>query len=293
MVLSDLISAEIADLDDHARHVLGAVAAIGREIEPRAACCGRSTLHDERARSRGADRDRRPVAGRRQRSTPTASVTRCSAKSSTPTCSRRNEPRLHRTNRRDAAATVPPTCLRRADRAGELAFHLDRAGDSEGAFVALLAAADAAETVAPVPRSVISSVRSSCGTPSASAPPRSAEVTGCGRPPSSPRTPSATSEQSSSLGPRFEAGPPPLGAAWGHERLGRYLWSSGQLDESRVEFAAGGRAADECDGSDAAPVFAGLGQADADVRRLRVSRTMVRQGLRPRPDRRRQPVGRG
>src|SRR5439155_10113756 len=34
-------------------------------------------------------------------------------------------------------------------RAGELAFHLDRAGDREAAFVASLAAADAAETVAP------------------------------------------------------------------------------------------------------------------------------------------------
>ena len=32
IVLSDLISAEIADLDDHARQVLGAVAAIGREV---------------------------------------------------------------------------------------------------------------------------------------------------------------------------------------------------------------------------------------------------------------------
>ena len=39
--------------------------------------------------------------------------------------------------------------LTRADRASELAFHLDRAGDAGAAFVALLAAADAAESVAP------------------------------------------------------------------------------------------------------------------------------------------------
>ena len=43
MVLSDLISAEIAGLDDVARQVLDAVATIGRETEPRAArCCRRS-----------------------------------------------------------------------------------------------------------------------------------------------------------------------------------------------------------------------------------------------------------
>src|SRR5205807_839442 len=56
--------------------------------------------------------------------------------------------RLHR-RVADALQEQSADQLTRADRAGELAFHLDRAGDNEAAFIALLAAADAAETVAP------------------------------------------------------------------------------------------------------------------------------------------------
>src|SRR5690606_32772639 len=56
--------------------------------------------------------------------------------------------RLHR-RVADALQQRSTAQLTRADRAGELAFHLDRAGDRDGAFVALLAAADAAETIAP------------------------------------------------------------------------------------------------------------------------------------------------
>ena len=56
--------------------------------------------------------------------------------------------RLHR-RVADALADQAPDILSRADRASELAFHLDRAGDHSAAFVALLFAADAAETVAP------------------------------------------------------------------------------------------------------------------------------------------------
>ena len=177
-------------------------------------------------------------------STPTGSATRCSAKSSTPTCSPRNEHACTAASPR-RCSNSPADALRRADRAGELAFHLDRAGDSEGAFVALLAAADAAETIAPgaafghLERAF--ELWDAVGERAAHG---RAAVTGCGRPPTSPRPRSATSERSRSLEPRSQAGPPPLGAAWGHERLGRYLWSTGRLEESRVEFAAGSRAAD-------------------------------------------------
>ena len=101
-----------------------------------------------------------------------------------------------------------PDALRRADRAGELAFHLDRSGDTEGAFFALLAAADAAETLAPAAAfghlerafelwdAVGERVRA-----------RSAEATGCGKPPNWRRTPSATIEQSRSLGPHWKPVP--------------------------------------------------------------------------------------
>lgn len=56
--------------------------------------------------------------------------------------------RLHRRVAADLRRQ-PAEVLRRADRAGELAFHLDRGGDVAGAFTVLLAAADAAESVAP------------------------------------------------------------------------------------------------------------------------------------------------
>ena len=60
----------------------------------------------------------------------------------------------------------------------------------------------------------------------------------------------------------FRHGPPPRGVAWGHERLGRYLWASGHLDESTIEFeAAAALIADEA-GPHAAAVYAGLGQAE-------------------------------
>ena len=60
----------------------------------------------------------------------------------------------------------------------------------------------------------------------------------------------------------FEFGPPRLGAAFGHERLGRYLWSSGRLEESRVEFTLAEQLLSGDEGAESAPVFAGLGQAE-------------------------------
>ena len=113
-----------------------------------------------------------------------------------------------------------------------------------------------------VPRSVISSAPSSCGIRSANAPRRSIAATACGRPPTSPPPRSATNEPCSWRAPRSSCGPPPLGAAWGHERLGRYLWATGRLEESRVEFAQAAAMLGDDEGAAAAPVFAGLGQAE-------------------------------
>jgi len=67
--------------------------------------------------------------------------------------------RLHRS----IAATLvqqPADALPRADHADELAFHLDRVGDIDGAFCAFLAAADAAEMVAPASRTARATMRS-------------------------------------------------------------------------------------------------------------------------------------
>ena len=57
-------------------------------------------------------------------------------------------------------------------------------------------------------------------------------------------------------------GPPRQGEAWGHERLGRYLWASGRLDESQSEFERAASLLTTDDGPEAACVFAGLGQAE-------------------------------
>ena len=149
--------------------------------------------------------------------------------------------RLHR-RIAEALRQQPADVLRRADRAGELAFHLDRAGDSEGAFVALLAAADAAETVAPaaafghLERAFELWDGAGETLPQASRGDRlwqAAELA----------TSTVGNQRALELArAAFEFGPPPLGAAWGHERLGRYLWSSGQLAGEPSRVRAGGGA---------------------------------------------------
>ncbi len=259
MVLSDLISAEIAGLDDNARHVLGAVATIGREVGHEFLATV-IALHDQALETAlrtvidaqllvvdntsNTYRFRHPLLGE-------------------VVYSDLLPPQRTRLHARIAESLQQqsPDALRRADRAGELAFHLDRSGNTEGAFFALLAAADAAETLAPAAAfghlerafelwDVVGE--------------RSITVS------RSDRLWQAAELATYTVGNQraveiarsaLQAGPPPLGPAFGHERLGRYLWSSGQLDESRVEYQ---RAAEllTIDGSDAAPVFAGLGQAD-------------------------------
>ena len=258
IVLSDLISSEIADLDDRSRLVLGAVATIGREAshELLAAVIDLSAPELEAAVRTVIDarmlivdnesyRFRHPLLGEvvyadllpPQRA------------------------RLHRS----IATTLqqqPADVLRRADRAGELAFHLDRAGDSEEAFSALLAAADAAETIAPgaafghLERAfeLWDSVGERSGTVNRGHRLwQAADIA----------TSTVGNERAVQLArAAFDCGPPPLGAAWGHERLGRYLWATGRLEESTVEFARAAFKLSDDDGTAAATVFAGLGQAE-------------------------------
>ena len=135
------------------------------------------------------------------------------------------------------SATRRPTSSARADRASELAFHLDRAGDHAAAFVALLLAADAAETVAPAAALRHLERAWSSGTPPASP---------AGTADRGDRLWQAAELASGTVGNEraadiareaFQYGAPPRGVAWGHERLGRYLWGAGQLEESAAEFA--------------------------------------------------------
>jgi DNA-binding CsgD family transcriptional regulator len=258
IVLSDLISAEVAALDETARHVLGVVAAIGRdvthelladaaELDATELVAAIRTVIDERLLEveHDAYRFRHPLLGE---------VVYADLL----------PPERKRVHRRlaDVFGGQTVDVLRRPDRAGELAFHLDRAGDVGGAFVALLAAADAAESVAPgaafahVTRALELWDLAGDGSTAASR---------------SDRLWQAAELATSTVGnlraielarAAFEVGPPPLGAAWGHERLGRYLWASGRLAESSVEFALAAELLSDDDDPAAAIVWAGLGQAE-------------------------------
>jgi DNA-binding NarL/FixJ family response regulator/tetratricopeptide (TPR) repeat protein len=257
IVLSDLISAEVAALDETARHVLGVVAAIGRDVthELLADAVELDAADLEAAIHTAIDegllvvehdayRFRHPLLGEV-----------VYADLLLP-----ERQRLHR-KLAHVFGGQSSDVLRRPDRAGELAFHLDRAGDVGGAFTALLAAADSAEAVAPgaafahVTRAL--ALWDAAGDHSSSA-------SRCDR------LWQAAELATSTVGnPRaielaraaFELGPPPLGAAWGHERLGRYLWASGQLEQSSTEFALAAELVTDDDPS-AALVWAGLSQAE-------------------------------
>jgi DNA-binding CsgD family transcriptional regulator/tetratricopeptide (TPR) repeat protein len=256
IVLSDLISTEIADLDDHARLVLGAIATIGRDanhqllaavvdLTERDLEAALRTVIDSRILvvDNEAYRFRHPLLGE---------VVYADLL----------PPQRARLHRSVAATLQQQTAdvLRRADRAGELALHLDRAGDDEAAFSALLAAADAAETLAPAAAfghlERAFELWDSVGERAAEANRghrlwQAADIA----------TSTAGNERAVQLArAAFEAGPPPLGAAWGHERLGRYLWATGRLQESSIEFAKAVALLSE--GVVAAPVYAGLGQAE-------------------------------
>ena len=169
--------------------------------------------------------------------------------------------RLHR-QVADALQQQSAAQLGRADRAGELAFHLDRAGDHEAAFVALLAAADAAQTVAP--GAAFAHLE------------RAFELwddvgDAAARENRGHRLWQAAELGSATAGNQravevaqaaFKFGPPPQGEAFGHERLGRYLWASGHVEESRAEFEkAAALLGDDADPK-AAAVYAGIGQAE-------------------------------
>jgi DNA-binding CsgD family transcriptional regulator len=161
-----------------------------------------------------------------------------------------------------ALANRDPAGATRPDRASELAVHLDRAGDREAAFDALLAAADSSETAAPATAlrhleralELWDSVGRSAATADRGDRLWQAAELASG---------TVGNEAAAHLARRaLECGPPWRGEAWGHERLGRYLWGAGHLDDSAREFS---RAADLLAGDsglDAARVFAGLAQSE-------------------------------
>lgn len=258
-VLSDLISADLAGLDRHSRDLLGVVAAIGQEsshdllvtvsglddaiVEAgiRAAMAVHLIVVDEGSE---AYRFRHALIGE---------VVYAELLPS-------ERKRLHR---RVADVIAARASTSGVEVMGELAFHLDRAGDHAGAFRALLAAADASETVAPAValRHLERALAlwddvgdAAAGMNRAYRMWQTAEVV-------SGAVGDARAVELARAA--FTFGPPPLGAAWGHERLGRYLWAAGDLAGSALEYeraAALLESGDEQGG--AAATFAGLAQSE-------------------------------
>ena len=146
-LLSELIEADIASLDPAGRHVLAALATVGRDTDPgllaavveldeptveaavHAAVDARLLVIDS---ATDTYRVRHPLIGE------------VAYNAALPTERRR----LHRAVA-SALKAEPRFGLTSTDGAGELAFHLDRGGDEAAAFEALFAAADSAELIAP------------------------------------------------------------------------------------------------------------------------------------------------
>ncbi|MDH5288843.1 MAG: LuxR C-terminal-related transcriptional regulator [Acidimicrobiia bacterium] len=257
LVLSDLISADISGLGDNARQVLGAVAAMGRDMSHQLLVAivdlkegdlevALRTVTDAQLLIVGDDsyHFRHPLL-------------------SEVVYADLLPPQRFRLHRRIAGALrqQQPDVLIRPDRAGELAFQLDRSGDYPEAFVTLLAAADAAETVAPA--AALGHLERAFELWDAAGP-RTATVD------RRERLWQAADLATNTVGNKravalaraaFDLGPPRLGAAWGHARLGRYLWFGGELEESRIQFALAAEMLSGDEGPEAGVVFAGLGQA--------------------------------
>lgn len=256
-VLSELIGAELARLDDDGRWLLGALAAIGREADHdllvHVADLAPTVVE---AAMRAAVAARLAVVDGERYGFRHALIGEVAYAALLP-------PERSRLHRRIAERlnALPAEALLRPDRAGELAFHLDRAGDGAAAFTARLAAADVSEGLAPA--AAAGHLERALELWDAAGPAAAAESR-VDRLWQAAELASATVSNDRAVAlarQAFGLGIPARGAAWAHERLGRYLWATGDLAGSEEEFA---RAAAELSPTpspaDAAP-RAGLAQA--------------------------------
>lgn len=257
--LSELLSTEVAELDEQTRTLLGALAAIGREVDHDLVRVAAGLDDDALEKALRTARDARIV----QVDPDTGAYRFRHALIGEVVYRELLAPQRRRVHRRVADALGERASQEGADAATERAFHLDRAGDAPAAFVALLAAADASQAVAP--RTALGLLERAFELWD-----EAGEATsGVFR---SDRLWQAAELASGTVGnPRsvelateaLRLGTPPLGDAWGHERLGRYLWTSGHLEESSVEFErAAALVARQPEGPGAAATFAGLGQSE-------------------------------
>ncbi len=262
-LLSELLAADIASLEPAGRHVLAALATVGRETDPellaavveldeaateaavRAAIEARLVVVDP---ATDVYRFRHPLIGEVAYGTALPTERR----------------RLHRAVA-SALQADPRLGLTATDGAGELAFHFDRGGDEPAAFEALFAAADSAELIAPATCLAhlerIFELWERHATPAHQPQLVSrlwqaadlAHATG-------------HNERAVALARRaLELGAPPEGRAWAFERLGRFLWSSGLMEESAATYAHAADLVDTDPGHNAAGAaltYGGLAQAE-------------------------------
>jgi DNA-binding NarL/FixJ family response regulator len=179
----------------------------------------------------------------------------------------------------DALQRNPQLAVSDVEASGELAFHLAAAGDHATAFHASLAAADDVASVAPgaalghLERALAMWDLAGHELSPAERARRlwdAAELA------------SATGDyvRASELGYEAERyAPPPRGEAYAHERLGRYLWAAGRLDESAGEYRQAATKVDASDPSVHASVFAGLAQAELMFRHTDEARAWADRAL--------------
>jgi DNA-binding NarL/FixJ family response regulator len=279
-VLSDLLAADLATLDAQTRDVLSVLAVIGRE-----------TGHDLLARAAGLPEDRLEaalraaldahvlVAGTSQDSYRFrhALIGEVAGAGLLPSERRRLHRRVAEALCADLDLAVNP-----AAGDGEVAFHLDQAGDHAAAFDAYLAAADRSSAVAPA--AALASLT------------RALELWPDDAGDRAPRLweaaelAFATGEEPRAVElarQALAAGPPESGPAWGHERLARYLWAAGEQRESAEEYTRAASLLGADDRSvEAAWVFAGLGQAEMLFCRYESAERWCRRALEvvPTPD---------
>jgi DNA-binding NarL/FixJ family response regulator len=275
-LLSDLLAADIAAVDPAGRHVLAALAAVGRDTDPellnRVVDLDEATteatvraLIDEHLvvvdPATDCYRVRHPLIGE---------VAHAAA---LPTERRR----LHRSIA-DALAADTGLALTATDAAGELAFHLDRAGDEAAAFAALSDAADAAEHVAPA--TCLAHLERLLELWDRHAGPeherlliprlwQTADLAGArGRNEFAVTLARRAIAESEAGRHCAVAGDYEHGRAWGYERLGRMLWSLGRIEESAEVYARAASFAEDDSDAGAAAAYAGLSQASLMFRQF-------------------------
>ncbi|MBV8386161.1 MAG: AAA family ATPase, partial [Actinobacteria bacterium] len=271
-LLADLLTADVEALEPASRHVLAALAAIGRDAEPdlvaRVVDLDEPTLEAALRATIDAQlvvvdaatdfyRFRHPLIGE------------VAYAAALPTERRR----LHRSIAA-AMQAEPRFALMSSDAAGERALHLDRAGDEGAAFRALFDAADAVALVAPAVS--LAYLERMLELWDANAGPEHAALliprlwqaadlaNAAGRNDRAVELARRAIAESEAGRACAVVGSAPIGPGWAQERLARFLWSAGDMEQSAVAYAAAASLldADIDAGASAAAAYAGLAQAE-------------------------------